>query len=72
MSQILWKNSFGKVVFPFWWEILCREMEIGFFGRHFVTVYPIFDFFFAVFWFFLITLSVARISAQDLFGKVLF
>ena len=26
-------------------------MEIGFFGRHFIIVYPIFDFF-AEFWFF--------------------
>ena len=43
-----------------------------FFGRHFVIDYPIFDFFFAVFWFFWITLSVAHISLPNSFGKVLF
>ena len=41
-----------------------------FFGRHFVIVYPIFDFF-AVFWFFWITLSVARISLPNSFRKIL-
>ena len=44
-------------------------MEIGFFLA--AILYPIFDFF-AVFWFFWITLSVARISPPNSFGKVLF
>ena len=36
-----------------------------------VILYPIFDFF-AVFWFFWITLSMARISPPNSFEKVLF
>ena len=30
MSQILWKNSFGKGVFPFWRETWCREISNSF------------------------------------------
>ena len=65
------KNSFGKVVFPFLVGNFMSRNRNCFFGRHFVIVYPIFDFF-AVFWFFWITLSVARILPPNLFGKVLF
>ena len=71
MSQILWKNSIGKVVFPFLVGNFMSRVWNCSFGRHFVTICPIFDFF-ALFWFFWITLSVARISAQNSFRKVLF
>ena len=71
MSQISRENSFGKVVFPFLVGNFLSQDRNCFFGRHFVILYPIFDFF-AVFWFFWITLSVARISPQNSFGKVLF
>ena len=70
MSQISRKNSFGKVVFPFLVGNFMSQNRNWFFGRHFVIVYPIFDFF-AVFWFFWITSSVARISTPNSFGKVL-
>ena len=69
MSQISRKNSFGKVVFPFLVGNFMSRDGNWFIGRHFVIVYPIFDFF-AVFWFFWITLSVARISPPNSFGKV--
>ena len=40
------------------------------FGRHFVIVYPIFDFFFLLYFgFFWITLSVARILPPNSFVK---
>ena len=71
MSQILRKNSFGKVVFPFLVGNFKSRNRNWFFGCHFVIVYPIFDFF-AVFWFFWITLSVTRISPPNSFEKVLF
>ena len=71
MSQISRENSFGKVVSPFLVENFTSEYGNYSFGRHFVIVYPIFDFF-AVFWFFWITLSVAGISPPNSFGKVLF
>ena len=71
MSQISRKNSFGKVVFPFLVGNVMSRNRNCFFGRHFVIVYPIFNFF-AVFWFFWITLSVTRISPPNLFEKVLF
>ena len=71
MSQISRKNSFGKVVFPFLVGNFMSRNRNCFFGRHFVILYPIFDFF-PVFWFFWITLSVASISLPNSFGKVLF
>ena len=71
MSQISRKNSFGKVVFPFLVGNFMSRDRNWFFGRHFVIVYPILIFF-PVFWFFWITLSVARISPPNSFGKVLF
>ena len=71
MSQISRKNSFGKVVFPFLVRNFLSRDRSWLFGRHIVIVYPIFDFF-AVFWFFWITLSLARISPPNSFGKVLF
>ena len=71
MSQISRQNSFGKVVFPFLVGNFMSRDRNWFFGRHFVILYPIFDFF-VVFWFFWITLSVARISPPKSFGKVLF
>ena len=71
MSQISRKNSFRKVVFPFMVGNFMSRDGNWFFGRHFVIVYPIFDFF-AVFWFFWITLSVACISPPNSFRKVLF
>ena len=64
------KITSGKWFSHFWSEILCHKIEIVF-GRHFVIVYPISDFY-AVFWFFWITLSMARISPPNSFGKVLF
>ena len=70
MSRISRKNSFGKVVFPFLVGNFMSQDGNCFFGRHFVIVYPIF-YFFAVFWFFWITLSVACISLSNSFGKVL-
>ena len=56
MSQISRKKSFGKVVFPFLVRnFMSRNRNcfffFFFFCRHFVIVYPIFDFF-AEFWFF--------------------
>ena len=57
--------------FPILVENFMSQNGNWFFGRHFVIVYPIFNFF-AVFLFFWITLSVARISPPNSFGKVLF
>ena len=54
---------FGRKFFVSRWKLV--------FWPPFVIVYPIFDFF-AVFWFFWITLSVAPISPPNSFGKVLF
>ena len=71
MSHISRKNSFGKVVFPFLVGNFMSRNRNWFFGRHFVILYPIFDFF-PVFWFFWITLSVARVSPPNSFGKVHF
>ena len=56
MSQFSRKNSFGKVVFLF---VVGNFMSrngiffcfVLFFGRHFVIVYPIFDFFAVLFLF---------------------
>ena len=71
MSQISRKNSFGKVVFPFLVGNFMSRDGNCFFGHHFVIVYPIFDIFCCI-WFFWITLSVARISPPNSFGKELF
>ena len=71
MSQISRENSFGKVVFPFLVGNFMSRDRNWFFGRHFVILYPIFDFF-VVFWFFWITLSMAHISLPNSFGKALF
>ena len=44
MSQISRENSFGKVVFPFLVGNFMSRDRNCFFGRHFVILYPIFDF----------------------------
>ena len=44
----------GKWYSHFWWEILCCEMGIGFLGRHFVIVCPIFDLLLYFFFFWLL------------------
>ena len=71
MSQKSRKYSFGKVVFP----IFGREFYIArwklFFWLTFCNCISDFRFF-AAFWFFWITLSVACISLPNSFGKVLF
>ena len=59
------------MVSPFLVENFMSRDRNWFFGRHFVIVYPIFDFF-VVFWFFWITLTVACISPPNSFGRVLF
>ena len=44
MSQISRENSVGKVVFPFLVGNFMSRDRNWFFGRHFVILYPIFDF----------------------------
>ena len=44
MSQISRKNSLGKVVFPFLVGNFMSGDGNWFFGRHFIIVYPIFNF----------------------------
>ena len=68
MSQILWKNSFGKGVSPFLAGNLMSWNFKQFFGSHFETVRPIF----ALFGFFWCPLSLASISTRKSFGKVRF
>ena len=70
----LWAKFQGKILqesgFPFLVENFMSRDRNCFFGRHFVIVYPIW--FFVVFRFFWITLTVARISPPNSFRKVLF
>ena len=45
LSQISWKNSFGKVVFQILAEIEMTQNENRLFGRHFETVQIFYIFF---------------------------
>ena len=71
MSQFFKEKFLRESGFPFLVGNFMLRDGNWFFGRHFVTVYPIFDFL-TVFWFFWITLSVAHIPLPNSFGKVLF
>ena len=61
LSQISFKNSFGKFVFQILAKIEMMRNKKRLFGRHFETVQH-FQFFFAEFWFFIVHTYMVLIS----------
>ena len=72
LSQILLKNSFGKVVFQNLAKIEMTRNKNRLFGRHFETVQHFFFFLQYCYFFLMARTYIVQISMQNSGGKVVF
>ena len=68
LSQILLKNSFGKVVFQIWSRDFFQETIICFFGRHFETKHVLIVLFSDI-WLFWVYAHMVQVSYRTSYGK---